>query len=89
MAAPWEVLPVSPAAPTIIVGEDVDGGPPWEVLWAGSAALTTVVKGDVDGGPPGRCCRRVWQHPPLLLEKTSMGGLGGVVGGSGSTHHHY
>jgi hypothetical protein len=62
--------------------------PPWEVLWVGSAALTTVVKGDVDGRPPGRCCRRVWQHPPLLLEKTSMGGLRGVAGGSGSTHHH-
>jgi hypothetical protein len=26
-APPWEVLQVSPAAPTIIVGEDVDGGP--------------------------------------------------------------
>jgi hypothetical protein len=66
MVGPLGALPVGPAAATIEVGEDVDGGPPrgcyqcvrqpsmaapLGALLVCQTAFTTEVKKDVDGAP--------------------------------------
>jgi hypothetical protein len=49
---------VGPAASTIGVEEDVNGGPPrGGALLVGLAVSTTEVEEDVDGRPPGGRCR--------------------------------
>jgi hypothetical protein len=87
MVTPLGALPAGLAVATTEVKENIDCRP-LGALSAGPVASTTDVEEDVDGGPPRRCCRWVWQRPPLRLKKTSMAGpLGGAADGTGSGHH--
>jgi hypothetical protein len=59
---------------------------PWGLLSGFLIAATTGVE-DVDGGPPRGCWWQVQQRPPLELETSMVGPLGGAVGRSGCDHH--
>jgi hypothetical protein len=85
MVGPQGVLAVGPAAATTEVG-DVDGGPTGGLLAACPVAAITEI-GDVYGGPPRGCWRHVRQRPPLKLETSMAGHLGGSGGMSSSGHH--
>jgi hypothetical protein len=76
--APSEVLTETLRAPTINTRKHRRRAP-WEVLPENPRAPTTNARKHQQR-PLGRCCRRIWERPPPMLENVTAGPLAGADG---------